>query len=168
MEYSIAEILDEDGNEVNEGEMGRKIVTSLWNFSTPFIRFDSKDIVQKGTKCSCGRGLETIKKIKGRDNDILVTPDGNFLIAQSFTVYFKLIRAIDQFQVYQPSKKELIFKLVVNESYNSSLEKEIINHWKNYTNNTMIISIDKVDQIGLLKSGKRRFLIRNKEINLGF
>lgn len=165
-EYAITEIVDEKGVEVNPGETGRVITTDLWNFATPFIRYETKDFVTKGNQCSCGRGLSTVSKIFGRDNDILITPDGEFLIAQSFTTYFKYAESIDQFQVYQSNVKTLIFRLVVNSKHSSEIEKSIIHDWSIKLKGSMGIEIEIVPEIPLRFSGKRQFLIRNPEIVL--
>lgn len=165
-EYGIIEIIDVNGNEVEEGKDGRAIVTALDNYITPFIRYDSKDILTKGGSCSCGRSLTTISKIVGRDNDIIITPQGQMLIAQTFTTYFKYIDGVDQFQVIQNKEDELKFKIKKNIFYNDEINKKIVKYWQNYTYNNMKIFIEEVENIPLLSSGKRRFLIRNKKIKL--
>jgi len=167
-EYGIIEILDNNGNEVNENENGGSFVTDLSNYVTPFIRYESKDILTKGGKCSCGRSLSTVSKIVGRDNDILITPTGQMLIAQNFTTYFKYIKSIDQFQVVQNSNNELTFKIKINNLHTHKINKDIKTYWQNYTGKSMNISIQEVIDIPLLTSGKRRFLIRNKDILFNF
>lgn len=166
-EYAITEIIDENGNEVRAGGSGRLITTDLWNFAAPFIRYDTKDKVVRGSKaCSCGRHLSTITKIEGRDNDILITPDKQFLIAQTFTTFFKYFEEIEQFQVEQNKVDSLIFRLIVTDNYNDIIAKKVIDHWRTYTNNTMKIEIEIVENIDPFKSGKARFLIRNPDISL--
>ena len=166
MEYGITEIIDNDGNEVKPGEKGRLITTDLWNFSTPFIRYDSQDIVVKSEKkCSCGRNLLSITKIEGRNNDILITEDGNMIIAQTFTNYFKKIAAIDQFQVKQDTINDIKFLFGVNKLYNNKLEMDILSYWSKRIKNVKF-EIEVVKDIPLLPSGKRRFLVRNPEIPL--
>lgn len=166
-EYAITEIIDENGNEVNPGERGLLVTTDLWNYACSFIRYDTKDYVIKSKNiCNCGRGLASIDRIDGRDNDILITPDGKFLIAQTFTTFFKYFESIEQFQVVQDNSDTLLFKLVTNKNYNSNIEKEIIKHWSDYTNGTMKIFVEPVKNISLRLSGKRQFLVRNPSIKL--
>lgn len=166
-EYAITEIIDENGKEVKPGERGTLITTDLWNYACPFIRYETMDYLVKSEKsCECGRELACIDKIDGRDNDILITPDGKYLIAQNFTTYFKHIEAIEQFQIVQDTPDTLKFKFKVNKDYNSKIEKYIITYWKNYTNHLMIITIDIVEEIPVRSSGKRQFLVRNSQINL--
>jgi phenylacetate-CoA ligase len=166
-EYAITEILDEKGIEVNPGERGLHITTDLWNYACPFIRYDTKDyLVKSEIECECRRGLAPIRRIDGRDNDILITADGKFLIGQNFTTYFKYLESIEQFQVVQNDLETLVFKLITNKEYSSDIEKNIIKYWKNYTGNLMKIEIELIDELPLRFSGKRQFLVRNPVINL--
>jgi len=64
---------------------GEMIVTDLWNKAMPFIRYRNGDAVNFLTKsCSCGRELPLIE-VKGRTNDILISPNGP--ISPSFLVH---------------------------------------------------------------------------------
>jgi phenylacetate-CoA ligase len=169
MEYGISEIIS-CGKEVGPGECGRHIVTDLHNYAVPFIRFDTQDILMKSAvSCQCGRMLIQIDKIYGRDNDILVTPRGKYLIVHNFTGYFqrKDVIGVDQFQIYQEDIDKIVFNLVTNKNYSLQTETKIYNYWKNYVADDVEIQINVVDEILPTPSGKRRFLIRNKEIPLG-
>jgi acyl-coenzyme A synthetase/AMP-(fatty) acid ligase len=57
-------------------------------------------------------------------------------------------------------------RFVVNEKFNNKEKDKIYNYWKNYIGNDVNIEIQIVDDIPLTKSGKRRYLIRNKDIKI--
>lgn len=169
MEYGISEILNNDDENCRNGERGRLISTDLTNYIHPFIRYENYDILIKSDQeCSCGRKLLPIKKIEGRNNDILITPKGKYLIVHNFTGYFqqKEVQSVLNFQVLQEKIDEIKLNLVVKSSFNSSDEKKIRNYWENYINDGVKITIDVVNEIPLTASGKRRFLIRNSNIKL--
>lgn len=167
MEYAITEILNNSNNEAVNGESGRVITTDLHNYAVPFIRYDTQDYVIKSMdKCSCGKQLLSIDKIDGRDSDILVTPNGKRLIVHNFTGYFEWVDSIDQFQVIQNKIDEINIILKVNEKYNQQIESEILNYWQNYIGDDVKVRIELVNEIPLTNSGKRRFLIRDKDIKL--
>lgn len=166
-EYGILEILDENGNEVSPEEQGRVIVTDFYNYACPFIRYDSQDYAIRGEKCSCGRQLSTIIKIIGRDNDILITPSGQYLIGQTFTTYFKKISEIDTFRIIQNSINQMTIELVLRENLSSQKLEDIKNYWINYTNHEVDFNIKVVDKIELLPSDKRKFLYRDESIKIG-
>lgn len=74
----ICELVGEDGQPVNDGEMGRVVVTPLYNYAMPFIRYDLGDYaVRSGAPCRCGRGLQRIDRIVGRTRHLFVMPDGS-------------------------------------------------------------------------------------------
>ena len=166
MEYAITEIIS-NNEEVNEGEKGRLITTDLINYAVPFIRYDTQDYVTKSKeRCSCGRNLLAIEKIDGRDSDILITPGGKYLIVHIFNIFFESIDSVDQFQVRQDKINKINILLKVNEKYTKEEEKKTYNYWEKYIGEDVKIKISVVNDIPLAKSGKRRFLIRNKDIKL--
>jgi|GEM_PF-653478 len=64
---------------------GKMIVTDLWNYAMPFVRYENGDSVKfTDEKCSCGRELPLIK-VKGRTNDIIITSKG--VITPSFLLH---------------------------------------------------------------------------------
>ena len=84
-EHLLVEVLDENGNPTPAGEEGDVVITDLFNYGMPFIRYQTGDRAVAGfEKCACGRGLPLLKKVVGRRLDILRTPDGR-LIAGEFS-----------------------------------------------------------------------------------
>ena len=124
MENGISEIIS-DGKESREGEQGKLITTDLTNYAQPFIRYDTQDLVIKGGKGKCSKNLSTITTIAGRDNDILVTPSGKYIIVHNFTGFFQshneVLRSVTHFQVHQVSKEKIVIFLVVNSVFNKSI-----------------------------------------------
>jgi len=164
MEYAITEILDENGNDTPKGKL---ITTDLWNFITPFIRYDTQDIIEiNDCPCYCGRKLQSIKTILGRESDILVTPSGRYLIVNNFTGHFQWIKEIEHFQIHQTQINIFDVYLKVSPEYNSVTESKIVDLLKKAIKDNVEINIKLVDNIPISKSGKRKFLIRNKEIKL--
>lgn len=71
--FHLVEILDMDtlSREVDEGELGVAVVTPLGRRSFPLIRFNTKDIVRKGSnECPCGRSSKMISEVVGRADDL--------------------------------------------------------------------------------------------------
>ena len=167
MEYAYTEVLDEHGHEVKLGQRGRLVTTDLWNLATPFIRYDTQDIVVKSEKeCSCGRKLLSIDRIEGRDSDILVTPDGKIVIVHIFTIFFEWIKSVDQFQAIQNDYDDFLIKIVVNEMFTKDIYNEIFSYWQKYFGKRVNLKVQVVDSIENAFSGKRKFLIRSDKVNL--
>jgi phenylacetate-CoA ligase len=71
--FFLVEILDMDtmSREVDEGELGIAVVTPLGRRSFPLIRFNTNDVVRKGTgNCACGRTSLMIEGVAGRADDL--------------------------------------------------------------------------------------------------
>ena len=75
-EQVLAEIIRKDGSICEEGEVGELVVTPLYSYATPLLRYRSGDYVEKGPRCSCGRSLPTISRILGRKEHMFHFPDG--------------------------------------------------------------------------------------------
>lgn len=75
-ELVLVEIIREDGQPCKPGEVGEVVVTPLYGYATPLLRYRSGDFVEKGPRCSCGRSLPTISRIVGRREHMFNFEDG--------------------------------------------------------------------------------------------
>jgi phenylacetate-CoA ligase len=77
-ETNFVELLDDDDRPVPPGAFGRVVVTSLYNYAMPFIRYDVGDYARAATApCRCGRGLPKLDQIGGRSRGAFLWPDGS-------------------------------------------------------------------------------------------
>ena len=159
-EYGISEVIDKGGNPVSNG-IGKLISTDLWNLAHPFIRYDTQDLVEIDSEpCACGRSHLKIKRIIGRDNDIIETPKNRFIV-HNFTSFFSrqdlpTFGKIEKFQV-RKFEHSVVFNLVVNEAYDSEAENFLINYWEKEMGMKIEVSLKK--EIELTSSGKHKFII---------
>jgi len=81
------EILDDNDNEVPNGEIGRIIATKLDGFSMPLIRYDTGDLGVKLPKSKYPDirdfAFPLLEKVIGRNTDIIRTPDDKNLSSPS-------------------------------------------------------------------------------------
>lgn len=69
-----------DEETVAAGEEGEIVVTNLFNYAMPFIRYKLGDVGSlRCGECSCGRTLPLMHGLSGRSNDFIVLPDGRRL-----------------------------------------------------------------------------------------
>ncbi len=61
------------------GEIGRVLLTDLWNRVMPIVRYEIGDEVQVGSKCKCGRAWATVVGPVGRLQDRLILRNGNLM-----------------------------------------------------------------------------------------
>jgi phenylacetate-CoA ligase len=71
-ELIIAELLDDKGNPVKEGEAGELTITTLGVEAMPLLRFRTGDVCTFHSEpCMCGRNTKRISPIFGRKNQMI-------------------------------------------------------------------------------------------------
>ena len=164
-EFAFTEVV-QDEDQMNCDGLGNITSTNLWNYATPFIRYNVMDIAKmSGTICACGRGLSVIDKIEGRDADVLITPSNRRIVVHYFTGYFEWVESVDQFQVIQTKRDQITVKLIPNNKFNSYEGDKIKNDLGKTIGDDVRINLEFVDDIQLTRSGKRRFVIRDFSLN---
>ncbi len=138
----------------DSGEPGRIIVTDLYNYAIPLIRYDTGDVGIIDYSIT----PPVLKHIEGRKADIIYNTKGE--IISSFIVTNVVeYEGIKQGQLIQKSKKEYELKLNTTSKFNK--EQEIIKEFKGYLGDDAIINIKYVNEIPLLSSGKRKATVNN-------
>lgn len=100
-ESLIVEVLDESGAPCGPGETGQVVVSTLHNFAMPLLRYASGDYAEVGAPCACGRGLPVLRRIVGRQRNMLLRPDGSRYWPSFPSEAWANIAPIEQFQVIQ-------------------------------------------------------------------
>lgn len=144
------EILDIESNEVLEnGKLGRIVITDLFNKAVPMIRYDTGDL---GIMTTNEQGEPMLKTIEGRKMDMIYDTSGNIIsshIVHQICVY----KGILSYQLIQEAEKEYKFKIVGTKEFD---KEYLINKYKEYFGDDAIIRVEMVDQIETLGSGKRK------------
>lgn len=80
----IAEIIDPlTGEEVEDGQVGELVLTTLCREGMPIIRYRTKDLTFKHTTaCKCGREHQRIGRIMGRSDDMMIVKGINVFPSQ--------------------------------------------------------------------------------------
>ncbi len=106
--WNFVEILDSNGQPVEEGETGRVVATNLFNYSMPLIRYDIGDTAVLGPKtCKCGSILPTLTKIAGRMSDHFIKEDGAIIHGEYFTHLFYAKHWVKSFKAIQEDYKRV-------------------------------------------------------------
>ena len=111
-ESLVVEVLDDDGEPCADGEVGRVVITDLHNFASPLVRYDIGDYAEVGGSCSCGRALPTLRRIRGRERNLLIKPDGTRHWPLVGFHRFEQVAPVQQYQVVQLSLEEIELKVV--------------------------------------------------------
>ncbi len=152
------EILDMvEDTPVRQGELGRIVITDLFNYSMPLIRYDTGDLGRMDIERIDGVPKRVLTKVEGRKVDMIRNTSGELLSA-SILLIINRYSEIKQRQIIQKSEKDYVIKIkVANDTF--VRKKELINDFKQYLGNEANIQIEYVKDIPLLRSGKQRAVV---------
>lgn len=112
-ENLLVEVLNAQGQSCQDGEIGRVVVTDLHNFSMPLIRYALRDWAEQGPICSCGRGLPTLRRVKGRNRNMAYSPEGKqFWPVLGLGRFRQIIPSLRQYQLIQTEFDAMTVRLV--------------------------------------------------------
>ncbi len=153
------EVLEIDSDiRVKDGESGRIVITDLYNYNMPLIRYDTGDIGIKSTIDF----KPVFMEIRGRKIDVIYNTKGE-MISVNLVLIVNKYPELNQCQLIQKNKGEYQIKLSSEKEF--FRENELLNEFKVYLGEDAIITVEYVDEIPLLASGKRRVMV-NQMINV--
>jgi phenylacetate-CoA ligase len=155
----VVEILKMESDEQAEpGQTGRIVVTDLFNYGMPLIRYDTGDIGAM-SHSSGNTGNMYLLKVEGRKLDMLYDTGGDFVSSYTITAVMMRYTDILQFQFIQEGPKEYTMKINADGIF--TREAELIQELKAHLGQDGIFTIQYVHEIPLLSSGKRKIIINN-------
>lgn len=136
------------------------IGTSLINYAMPLIRYDLNDITSGfENDCSCGRKHILLKEVVTKNEDYVITPEGNLISGSILTFPFKSPKGIIESQIIQKDRYSLLVNLVTDNDYNTKIEEKLENDIKSCVGRNMKIFFTNLQSIPRTNSGKFRFVI---------
>ena len=151
----LIEIFDFNEDKLlEEGKVGRIILTDLYNYAMPMIRYDTGDI---GSIIKMD-GKTCLDNLSGRKLDVLYNTAG--IQVNSLLVYKNMWQytELDQYQLIQKESKK--YQINVSSKKKFDRHDKLIAEFKSYLGNDADISIVQLYEIPLLSSGKRRKVVQ--------
>lgn len=159
----FVELLDDNGNPVEDGKIGNVVITNLNGFAMPLIRYKIGDLAIMLPKGKYPKNRELnlpiFEKIIGRDTDIVKTPTGNYLVVHSFTGIFEHIPEIKQFCVIQKDINGIVILYIKGKEFNNKILSEIKQKILHTLNEPFEVSFEEVLEIKPTPSGKPQLII---------
>jgi phenylacetate-CoA ligase len=141
---------------VNDLAGYRLILTSLSNFTMPFIRYDQGDLVRvQDEPCACGRSFTKIEILDSRDSDVLCLPNGDMVSALHLTGIIYNLPGIYQFKIVQEAVNRIVIKIIRTAEYSEQLSEEAVRRIEALLPGVHTI-LEIVTEIEREKSGKLR------------
>lgn len=154
-EAVLLEVLDDNDLPCQAGQIGRVVVTDLHNYASPLLRYDIGDYAEVGGECACGRSFPTLKRIVGRERNLIMKPDGS----RHWPIFgfhqFDRVVPVRQYQFVQLSLTRIEMRLFPERKLTDADKKSITEIVRNTLDAPFIIDIVEFDStIPSTKGGK--------------
>lgn len=145
------EVLKQNSNEPAKiGEVGRIVVTDLYSFAVPLIRYDTGDLAIKAEEKD--DWTICLKTIQGREVDVIYDTKGKRLTAHTWSVYMWKFEKLKQYQFIQEGEKK--YRLKVNGAEGVYEDENLVEYLKSILGSDANVTIEHVKGIPTLASGK--------------
>lgn len=141
------------------GELGRIVLTDLFNYAFPIIRYDTGDTGVMLKKTERHSEYPVLGKLYGRKVDLIFDINGNVVHPTGISRLLKNYNHINQWQFIQLGKKN--YSLILSTQYRDLQVTEIQNELVNLLGKNAEITIKFLNEIPVLASGKRKPIINN-------
>lgn len=137
---TYVEVLDEQGQEVAEGECGNIYVTSLHNHTMPFVRYGIGDVGRIQSEKQQGKPIRFLVLEKARKNDRILLEGGEKIPADVLLKPIEIMNGcfqnvIYQFQAIQKSMSEIEIQIVMDEEFD---REKLIHIYDSVIRNTVV------------------------------
>lgn len=150
-----------DGIKNSDGTVtGKILATGFSNMIFPFIRYEVGDTATWAPddyKCPCGRESKVIFEICGRNDDYIITPEGNKVMRFGFL--FKETTGIYEAQVVQREVGSIVIRYVPSESFKEKDLEHVRSLAKEWVSPKLQVTFEKMETIPRSASGKFRPVI---------
>jgi phenylacetate-CoA ligase len=159
-ELVVCEILRPDGSPAEEGETGRIVLTDLWNYARPFIRYDTGDLAARvGGACPCGRGFPLLGPIDGRTSECLTTPSNAVIRPGSLAYYLFVYNDhsddVRHYQIVQEGNRRVTLLVVPGDGWNEAASARLRDGMSRLLGPEVDARVRTVAEIPPERSGKR-------------
>ncbi len=158
-ESFIVEVVDSDGNPLPTSTPGRILVTDLYNFEMPFVRYETGDW-GKIERIACSCGLETPRLfIEGRYAAFLTFPERSFHQFEFSEIAQRHTQTIVQYQIVKKDSATLLVRIVPSTNFTVFDESVLKKDFERLIGPTIRVSIEHVSKISRLPRGKSQIIV---------
>jgi phenylacetate-CoA ligase len=159
-EVGALEVLSWDSDApVTRGEPGRLVATGLLNAAMPLVRYVLGDggALADDRRCACGRTLPRLKSLEGREDDLVVTPDGARV--GRLDPVFKADLPIREAQIVQEARDQLVVKVVPMRPLSGDEREDLAARVKERVGSRVAVLVEEVASLPRGANGKLRAVV---------
>jgi len=169
-QYSYVEVVDKNGEPVDEGEEGEVVGTGFLNRAMPFIRYKTGDYAKlaENVGCVCGRDYMLLEYVKGRHDFeyFVVGKRGSIITVTALNIHTDAFENCERFQLYQDTLGKLVIKVApIPGKFTDKDIKKIEKAFKDRIGDELDIEIDLRGDIYIAPSGKVPLLVQKLNIS---
>ncbi|VAV85124.1 hypothetical protein MNBD_DELTA01-222 [hydrothermal vent metagenome] len=146
-ESLLVEVIDKEGRPCAPGEVGRVVITTLHNFAMPLLRYEIGDYAEVGGKCACGRGLPVLRRIMGRQRNLITLPDGKQHWPSFPEDSWGYIAPIRQIQLVQKGFDNIVVRLVADNRLTPEQEEALVKVLQEKLGHPFKMTLEYLDKI---------------------
>jgi phenylacetate-CoA ligase len=159
----IVEVVDAHGRPVPPGRSGQVVVTNLYAWTMPFIRYRLQDISALAMhNCCCGCRFPLLMPVEGRINDFLPTPGGDLVSPHFFFHIFDDVTSpVKDWRMIQERADHLVYEFVPEDDFDPVALERGLARVRARFGAGCLIETRPVESVPLTATGKRRCIISN-------
>jgi phenylacetate-CoA ligase len=158
--YGVVEVVDRDGLPCAAGEPGDLVLTGLLNDAMPLLRYRIGDQgAWRTTACPCGSMHPALQGILGREDDYIVTPEGNHV--GRLDPLFKGLAGLVEAQIVQQSVERIEILVVPGPGFDAGAKTRLVDSLRERVGSRMTIDVLEVGSIPRTRNGKFRSVVSN-------
>ncbi|AUS05227.1 phenylacetate--CoA ligase family protein [Pseudotamlana carrageenivorans] len=150
------EILDDDDNILPYGQVGRVVITALYNKAHPFIRYDLGDLGALSERSTPGNLI--LKSLNGRTSDLVKLPSGKTAAGLTFYYVTKTIiedgSAVKEFVIEQLKLDTFKIIYVSDQLLAESKKQAVIKAISKYLEPHLTIIFEQTQRLDRSNRGK--------------
>jgi phenylacetate-CoA ligase len=153
------EVVNEAGNNVPNGQMGELVVTDLFNYAMPLVRYRTGDmVVINDGYCPCGCTWRRIVRIGGRSVDMITRPDGSRVEGLVIISALRMSGFRLQVQVVQTTPTSLIVRHLSSDRIPEPARDAFAERIREALGGVITVTYEPVEQLRYDPSGKYRYV----------
>lgn len=161
-DYGILQLVETRPGREEGTIIGKVVGTGLHNLAMPLIRYVVGDEVETALEkevCPCGRTLPLIRRVLGRTQDVVITPDGRYVT--TLFLIPELVDGIRFIQFRQEIPAQLDILVVPNGKWDEQARLRVLNYVDRLVGPSIELRLEMAEDVDRLRdaSGKLRVVV---------
>jgi len=142
--------------------------TGLWNLAMPLVRYRTGDLIHLPEQWGPAEleevalGLRSFRGVRGRDSDILLTPDGVRITGLSH--FYRDVSHVERVQIIQETSRSVQILVLAGDGYGRSDEERLLHNVRAKVPASVRVSIRRVEALERTALGKTPFVIHRPAV----